>query len=193
MQTAPSLDHVKDTFRAFREESIWLRSVYEMTMALFSSDSDVDALLKRTAPHFFGDLNHVMIEYWILVVSRLTDPARTGKRENLTASLLIEQLQALGLCSPEIQATAARLQPYRTLLNDARNRAVSHADKETFLNPALLGEHRESEIGDFLNSLQSFNDLVGEAVGDGPLDFRSTNGPGDVHDLLRCLRDAPPL
>lgn len=132
----------------------------------------------------------MIIEYWILGVSRLTDPAKTNRRENLTASLLLEQLDGLDLSTAEIQSAAAGLQAYRAILNDARNRAVSHADKETFLSPALLGEHQESQVAYFLDHLQRFNDLVGEALGEGPLDFRSTSGSGDVYDLLRALKNA---
>jgi hypothetical protein len=188
--TISPLQHAKDTFNAFRVESVWLRSIFDTSYALFSSGSEIDALLKRTAPQFFADLNQMIVEYWILAVSRITDPAKTGKRENLTAALLLNQLDSLGLCTTEIHTAANRLQSYRALLNDARNRAVSHADKETFLNPALLGDHQESQVTDFLERLQEFNDLVGMALGEGPLDFRSTYGPGDVYDLLRALRSA---
>ena len=184
----PSLPHVKDTFNAFRVESVWLRSVFDTAHALFSSGPDVDSLLRRTAPQFFADLNHIIIEYWILGVSRLTDPAETFRRENLTASLLLCQLDALGISNEGIRSAAAGLQAYRAILNDARNRAVSHADKNTFLSPALLGDHRESQVTSFLDHLQSFNDLVGEALGEGPLDFRSTYGPGDAYDLIRALK-----
>jgi hypothetical protein len=183
------LDSTKDSFNTFRVESIWLRSIYDTSIALFSSGKETDDLLRRVAPLFFCDLNHIIVEYWVLVVCRLTDPAQTGKRENLTAKNLLESLSKLGLLTDEIQAEAAELQKYRDLLNDARNRVVSHADKETFLNPALLGAHSESQISGFLKHLQIFNDLVGQALGEGPLDFCGTSAPGDVYDLLHALRN----
>lgn len=187
--TPPQLAHVRDTFNAFRVESVWLRSIYDTALTLFSSGPETDALLKRIAPGFFADLNHMMVEYWVLVVARITDPPRSTKgRENLSAKLLVEQLRTLGLLTPEMERAADGLHRYRAILNDARNRVVSHADKETFLSPALLGEHKEHQITAFLADLQEFNDLVGIALGEGPLDFRSTNGPGDAQDLLRALR-----
>lgn len=188
--TVSPLQNAKDSFKAFRAESIWLRSIFDVTYALFSSGAEVDSLLKRTAPLFFFDLNQILVEYWILVVSRITDPAQTGKRENLTVALLLTQLDRLELCTPEIKAAANGLKSYGDLLKNARNRAVSHADKETFLNPALLGDHQESQVTSFLESLQRFNDLVGIALDEGPLDFRSTYGAGDVFDLLRALRNS---
>lgn len=182
------LDNTKDSFNAFRVESIWLRSLYDTSIGLYSSGKETDELLKRVAPLFFADLNHILLEYWVLLVCRLTDPAQTMGRENLTAQNLLASLNTLELLTAEIQAEAAELQKYRDLLNNARNRVVSHADKETFLNPALLGEHSEPQVAEFLKHLQLFNDLVGQALGEGPLDFSGTSAPGDVYDLLHALK-----
>ena len=186
----PSLAHAKDTFNAFRVESVWLRTVFDTSDVLFRSGPEADALLKRTASQFFSDLNRIIVEYWILVVSRLTERAESFGRENLTAKLLIQQLEYLGLCTAEIRASETAIDRYRSLLNEARNRAISHADKETFLAEVVVGEHQEADILYFLEQLQVFNDLVGEALGEGPLDFRSTNGPGDAIDLIVALRNA---
>ncbi len=169
---------------------MWLRTIYDTSVALYSSGPETAALLQKSAPLFFHDLNHILIEYWILVVCRLTDPATTGKRENLTVANLIASLQNLGILTDAIEDEAAQLQIYREVINDARNRVVSHADKATFLQPELLGEHTEHQIDEFLEHLQIFNDLVGEALGEGALDFRGTSGPGDAYDLLRILRGA---
>lgn len=125
-----------------------------------------------------------------MVVCRLTDPATSFGRENLTAANLVASLEELKLMSEEVQNRVDGLQRYRNLLNGARNRAISHADKATFLQPELLGEHQEHQIADFLEDLQQFNDLVGIALGEGPLDFRGTSGPGDAYDLIRVLRNA---
>lgn len=185
-----TLEHARETFIAFRVESVWLQSVYDTAHALFHSGDETDAVLNRIAPGFFADLNHIIIEYWVLIVCRLTDPPRTFGRENITAQLLVEQLDQLGLLTDEIRRSSLQLSQYRAVLNDARNRVVSHADKVTFLNPSLLGAHSDRQLVDFVQALQRFNDLVGGALGEGPLDFRSTYGPGDVHDLLRVLRKA---
>ena len=187
---ADSLLRAKEEFSAFRVESVWLRGVYDTSFALYSSGAETDAILKKVAPAFFKDLNHILIEYWIMVVCRLTDPAKSFGRENLTAANLIESLEGLNLMTEEIQVHADGMHKYRSLLNDARNRAISHADKATFLQPELLGKHQEHQISDFLENLQGFNDLVGIAIGEGPLDFRGMSGPGDAYDLIRDLRNA---
>lgn len=188
--TADVLARTKDAFNAFRIESVWLRTVFDMSAALYSSGAETDALLRRTAPRFFHDLNSVLVEYWVLIVCRITDPPKTNGRENLTVRNLVECLEDLGLLTESIRKEADGIQAYRDILNNARNRVVSHADKETFLRPELLGEHSEQDLDAFLGHLQSFNDLVGEALGEGPLDFGGTSGPGDAYDLVRALRNA---
>jgi hypothetical protein len=188
--TADALTRAKDAFNAFRVESVWVRTVFDTTTALYASGADNESLLKRIAPQFFGDLNSILIEYWVLVVCRITDPQKTGNRENLTVKNLVSELETLGLLTQAIEHEAAGLQAYRDIINNSRNRVVSHADKEIFLQPSLLGEHGAADIDAFLQHLQDFNDLVGEALGEGPLDFKGTSGPGDAYDLLKVLRNA---
>lgn len=188
--TSDALTRAKGAFNAFRVESIWVRTVFDTATALYSSGPDTESLLRRTAPQFFGDLNSILVEYWVLVVCRITDPEKTGGRANLTVRNLVSELEALGLLTQAIQDEATGLQVYRDIINGSRNRVVSHADKETFLQPALLGAHGAVDIEAFLQHLQDFNDLVGETLGEGPLDFEGTSGPGDAYDLLKALRNA---
>ena len=185
-----SLAHIRDAFNAFRVESVWLQTVHNTFCALYSSGPETDKLLQNTAPVFFHDLNSIFIEYWILIICRLTDPAKMNGRKNLTAKNLVENLRELGMLTEPIEREANGLQRYRDVLNTARNRVVSHADKDTFLQPELIGEHSQDELTSFLAHLQRFNDLVGEAIGEGPLDFSATSGSGDAYDLLRALRNA---
>jgi AbiU2 len=182
------LTRTKDAFNAFRVESIWTRTVYDTFTALYAQGAENEALLKRTAPLFFSDLRSILIEYWVLVVCKLTDPSETNGRENLTAKNIVACLAQLGLLTESIQREADGLQGYRDLLNNARNRVVSHADKDTFLSPELLGEHEQDKLHSFLAHLQRFNDLVGETLSEGPLDFTGTSAPGDVYDLLSVLK-----
>ena len=188
--TQDRLSHAREAFNAFRVESMWVRTVYDTFTALYGSGPDTTTMLRRTAHLFFSDLNAMFVEYWVLVVCRLTDPPETLKRENLTVKMLLVHLKRLGLLTEPMELEAKGLQRYRDLLNTARNRVVSHADKATFLSPSLLGVHDEADVAAFLGHLQRFNDLVGTSLGEGPLDFVGTSGPGDVYDLLRAIANA---
>lgn len=110
--------------------------------------------------------------------------------DNLTVKYLVEALTQHGRMTSDICEIARRLDTYRELINDARNKLVSHADRAAFLRNAVLGGHTEEAVEQFVRDLQRFNDLVGEAVGEGPLDYQATSCSGDVHDLLRALTAA---
>ncbi len=187
---ASSLAHLKTAFVAFRNECIWLKTCHDTFDVLFGGDEETKRVLRRAAAAFFDELNVMMIEYWIMAVSRITDPPKTKGHENLTVKNLLEGLKEQKALTPEINDAATALQNYRCLIQNARNKLVSHADKEAFMAKASLGEHSEAELRKFLNDLQIFNDLVGKAIGEGPLDFSGTSRPGDAYDLIHALKGA---
>lgn len=188
--TLINIDETRRTFVAFREECIWVQTCVNTFQSLYQGGSKVDSLLRKSAAAFFTELNIVLVEYWVLIVCRITDPACTRGNGNLTVKYLLEALTQHGLMTSDIAETAGRLDTYRELINDARNKLVSHADRAAFLQNAVLGEHTEEAVKQFVEDLQRFNDLVGEGIGEGPLDYQATSCPGDVHDLLRALLSA---
>ncbi|HEY1059270.1 MAG TPA: hypothetical protein VGE55_11130 [Limnobacter sp.] len=182
-----SLTELRRTFIAFRDECIWLQICFNTFNTLFEGGEQIDSLLRESAPQFFADLNIMMAEYWVIVVCRLTDPANTNGNYNLTVPYLLKALERHSLLTSEIQAAADEVRAYRELVNDTRNKVISHADLKAFLRGEVLGEHSAEALVRFVQHLQIFNDLVGEAVGKGPLDYRVTACSGDADDLLPNL------
>lgn len=148
--------------------------------------------MSDSAPLFFGELNRILYEYYVLQVCKLTDPAFTKvkglRRDNLTVAHVHELLEAEGLMTPGIQAASGGLMRYRTnILELARNRQISHSDKETVMTFVEHGKHTRHEAYAFLDYLRAYVDEVGNAVGIRPLDFSTTSGAGDVLDLFNVL------
>jgi AbiU2 len=181
---------VRKEFTAFRNESVWIQTCFNNFDALFSNHPVVEKTIRESAPLFFADLNRALIECWISGVCRVTDPARTGNHVNLSCNYLCEALDAQGLLSSEIRSLSASLCTYRAFVEDARNKYISHYDRDTIVHETPLGEHHVGHLHKFLQDLQAFNDCVGNAIGEGPLDYSVTSGPGDVLDLIRALRCA---
>lgn len=92
--------------------------------------------------------------------------------------------------SDEIATYSQELLRYRLLIIDARNRLVAHLDRKAVMAGRPLGAHPEQEVKLFFANLSGYVDAVGNAVGVGPLDFRTSAAPGDATDLLRTLRRA---
>ncbi|MGY0561183.1 AbiU2 domain-containing protein [Luteimonas sp. A277] len=180
----------QDEFVAFRESCMWLQNCFNTFQHLYNSDPETEAALRRTASLFFGDLNSILQEYFFLQARKITDPARSYGRENLSVNDINAGLTEAGLMTPEISALSASMLSYRTLISDISNRVVAHADKATALCPGLVGAHSESELESFMSNIRAYTDAVGIALGIGPLDYKTQAGSGDVVDLIRTLKQA---
>ena len=145
-------------------------------------------MLRRVAPLFFEDLNSILQEYFFLQVRKITDPAKTMGRDNLTVQNINEDLVSAGLMTQEILTLSKRILAYRNIVSNISNRVVAHADKETAFRPDFVGAHSERELESFMADMHSYTDAVGIALGVGPLDYRTQAGPGDVLDLVRALK-----
>src|SRR5207244_10164704 len=95
---------LQEAFLAFREQCIWLQTCFNIYTALYESGGHSSRVMSATAPLFFHDLNHILVEYWLLQVCRLTDPPRTSSRDNLTVKHINDLLAAEDKLTPEISA-----------------------------------------------------------------------------------------
>ena len=183
---------LESAFDKLREQAIELRQIYNTFDSLFSTDAEIENVLRKSAVWFFHDLNSMMIQYLILLICRLTDPPKTTGRQNLTIPWMTEVICENDSVDQEIKSKIIELDEclrnYGQLLKLIRNKIVSHIDRETYAYERTLGGHSEEEMWDFFDNLQKYFDVVGNVIGVGPLDFRNSSCQGDVHDLLKVLR-----
>ncbi|WP_285425263.1 hypothetical protein [Pseudomonas sp. efr-133-TYG-103a] len=180
---------LRKKFDHFREECIWITNCYNLYRTLYEGGEATDAVLERVASAFFHDLNRIMVEHILLQICKITDPASSGHRQNLTVESLNNDLDTLGLISQDIIDRGEELKDYRDLIVRARNRLISHLDWQSVKEGKPLGEHEAREVSQFFACLFRYTDLVGEACGSGPLDYSVSACQGDAIDLLRALRN----
>ena len=180
----------QDEFIAFRESCIWLQNCFNTFQHLYDSGPETEATLQRTASLFFADLNSILQEYFFLQVRKITDPASSHGRENLTLKNINAALVRTDLMTQEVSALTDAILSYRGLTSDLSNRVVAHADKTTALCPGLVGAHSETELQSFMANIRAYTDAVGIALGVGPLDYKTQAGSGDVLDLIKALKRA---
>ena len=183
-------DALQDEFIKLRDQAIWLRQTINTFNYLFDSDPETERILRESAGLFFTDLNTMMQEYAVLLVCRLTGPAESFGKANLSTQHFTKLMWDRGCLTPEIECLDAALREYGELLKPARDKIVAHSDLEVHVDSIALGAHGEEVMLQFLVDLQAYFDAAGNAVGVGPLDFRHTPGPGDVIDLVRKLKRA---
>src|SRR5262245_21780304 len=109
------IEDVRARFIKFREQCIWFRACYNTYAKLFEGGPEVDEIL-NVAPTYFTDLNAITIEYCLLQVCKLTDPATTGGRTNLTVARMNDLLIQHGLIDQEVRDRSAGLHAYRKLI-----------------------------------------------------------------------------
>ena len=83
-ETLMTNDPLQDEFVKLRDQAIWLRQTINTFNHLFDSDPETERILRESAGLFFTDLNTIMQEYAILLVCRLTGPAESFGKANLS-------------------------------------------------------------------------------------------------------------
>ena len=183
-------DALQDEFIKLRDQAIWLRQTVNTFNYLFDSGPETERILRESAGLFFADLNTIMQEYAVLLVCRLTGPAESFGKANLSTQRFTNLMRDSGCLTPEIERLDAALREYGRLLKPARNKIIAHSDLEVHVDDIALGAHSEEVMVEFFENVQAYFDAVGNAVGIGALDFRNTPGSGDVIDLVRKLERA---
>jgi len=137
----------------FANHCVFMRSIYLHGKILFEASTDEDnARMLRVAPTFFGDINKMFVEYMILQVCKITDPAQDfRKNDNHTIAFLLQHydfsadpatMQRLAQCD-------GRLQAFRQKLLPARNKLISHSDRGAVLAGQALGGAPQNEWDEF--------------------------------------------
>jgi len=193
----PKLDPNDDDARAqvklFYDLVFDLRILHDIGKELFY-DEQAQWLMQETAHHFFLDLNRIVIEYFLLQMAKLTDPAssntREGRAENFTIANLLENIEWPKDVLVELTRLSQAVCQFRKHIKPARNQILAHYDKKTIMSGAIRGAFPEGEDDKVVNVLEdmcnvlhkaSFGEVCGEmAQGHG----------GDVRDLKLALRKA---
>ncbi len=95
---------------------------------LFDSGPETQWILKESANLFFTDLNAILREYAILLVCRLTGPAKSFGKANLSTQRFTNLMRDSGCLTPEIEHLDAALREHRELLKPARNKIIAHSE-----------------------------------------------------------------
>ena len=178
----------------FAENCVFMRSIYLHGKALFEQSTPEDkSRMERTARTFFGDLNRMFVEYMILQVCRITDPAQDArKNDNHTMAFLLKHYDfgADRATKVRLNALADRLHGFRKKLVDARNKLISHADRDAIRAGIPLGVASEKEWNDFWLDLQDFVCLIHERVLGAPFYINGVAMLSDADALLKALKHA---
>lgn len=175
----------------FADQCVFMRSIYLHSQILFETSTDEDKVrMSRAAPTFFGDINKMFIEYMILQVCKITDPARDRKNNNHTIAFLIQHYDVN--IAPTMMQRLVKLdgllQAFRQKLLPARNKLISHSDRDAILVGQNLGVASQSEWDEFWLNLQEVVYIIHEEVLGAPFYVNGAAQLSDADGLLKALK-----
>lgn len=127
-------------------------SKWNLIDQIYNGDGNWE-LLKRASAYGYKVIFDVLIENTILSISRLTDPAKTGRKENLTFVGLQQAVIDYGddVLQDMTVKPVDRLLATVVGCRDFRNQVLAHIDKKIALGSATQLEVKYREIWDFLD------------------------------------------
>ncbi len=148
----------KEIVQSFVTECEKVKMAHDLFSALFDpGDERKRELLQSVAPKTFGDLNEILVGYMLLQFAKLTDPAKTGKYENLTSNFIVEKLVWPREVKDRLSAINTRLMAFRAQIIDFRTKRGAHLDLDAHTsNPRTLGAFPQGAGVAFLRDLEEF-------------------------------------
>ncbi len=180
--------------KLFANHCVFMRSVYLHCSLLYGESSEDDkGRMERVASIFFGDLRQIFVEYIILQVCKVTDPAQDHrKNDNHTVAFLLHHYEIYKNeeCGERAATLEAAINELRAKLMPARNKLISHLDRDAVIAGAPLGVVSQEDWDSFWDNLSELIDLMHQAVLGEPFVLKDIGNPSDADGLLKALAHA---
>lgn len=167
-------------------EHVWMD--YCLYMSLTDTDQSTFDLCKSIAPLFFDALDRVLYERRDIQFCRITDPAKTGKRANLTTNYILEELPWPDAVAQQLREINNRLRVFRQYIEPGRSKRIVHVDFSAQTERlGNLGAFPTGADKQFLQDLQAFVNVAYGHYHDGAPHPINVAMSTDTHQLHRAL------
>jgi hypothetical protein len=165
-----------------------VRNDFDLYRSLFETDQRMLDLFSSVAPLCFGDLCRILQENLHIQFCKITDPARSGKKANLTTNYIAEEILWPDTVAQRLREVNARLMSFRQLIEPARSKRIAHMDLSAQVErrPNLGSFPPGAEI-QFLQDLQWFIDIAYGHLNAGDHRPIAVALSTDTHQLVRAL------
>jgi hypothetical protein len=164
------------------------RNDFDLYQSLFETDRRALDLFSSVAPLCFGDICRILKENLYIQFCKITDPAKTGKKANLTTNYIVEEILWPDAVGQRLREVNGRLMSFRLLIEPARSKRIAHMDLPAQIEQwDNLGAFPRGAEVQFLQDLQTFiNIAYGHFNGGGhhPIAVAMST---DSHQLVRAL------
>lgn len=180
------MDKPKDILGGFWDQCTRLKMTHDLFYALFMSGRGQIDLFQQVAPMFFQDLHGLMRDSLFIQFCRITDPAGSGSRTNLTTNYLLQVISWPPDIKKKLEAVNDRLMQFRAYIEAARSKRLTYADLRMELDKVTLGKFPAGADLQFLKDLEEFLTIAHEHLG-GTAVSLSVGMSHDAHALVRAL------
>lgn len=177
--------------QAFVDACVLMKSTHSHFQMLFGLSREEDfKLLDGIAPIFFGDLSALLKEKLILQVCVITDPERTSGKENHTIKFFINNADFSNDPSKlaKLRDLSDAIHVFRDKVKPARDKIISHRDRQTILDRKSLGAASEKEWEQFWENLDQFIAILSEHLTDHRIVLSDVGMLTDTNSLIKQLR-----
>jgi hypothetical protein len=179
-----------EVYKELIKDVNWLYFKWNIYLQLYADQENVK-LLNNTAPTYFSVCQEMMQDDTLLAIGRLTDPAQTGSKTNLSLQQLVDTINevAYPVLRSEVMDVLTAAKPKFEVARDHRNRRIAHIDLETRLNkhPQPLSDATKHIIEEALEAIAQALNTV-ERHFDTKTEFSEQIVPNDGKTLLHWLR-----
>ena len=174
------------------QELAWLHRTWAEYVALFGTKESRVTLLNSAAPSFTRIVQDSLWESVILHIARLTDPAKSMGKPNLSVRALEDAVTDPGL-KAQVSASVADALLASDFCRDWRNRHLAHRDLELALKRGAepLKPASRLKVKEALDGLSAVLNLLSRKYFDSTTlfdtDLRTGGGPGGTMSLLYCI------
>ncbi|MGU3345806.1 AbiU2 domain-containing protein [Pseudomonas monsensis] len=182
-------DPLGTAFWHLNQQILELHLVWEQYTQLFGEGEETVNLLNRTAGLFFKVVQDELWDSVLLGVSKLTDPAQTGKNKNLSIRSLPDLIadsvlrgRVLDLCDEALKkAEHAR---------DHRNKRIAHQDQRYFYNREAhsLGGVSRTLVREMLQAITAVMNEINVFYTDTTMFYDEISSGGDAAWLVHKLK-----
>ena len=185
---------LNQVYSSLWQELASLHAYWDNYCQLYASDKDAVDLLNRLAPAYFWFNQKIWEDSVVLQISKLTDRAQTGKKDNLSFERLVnlvDETQNNDL-KVDLEADLQILKNLSEIARDNRNRRIAHFDLSTYENshPNPLPSVNKNNIDATLNIMRVIMNKIDGYFNDSETIFENPSIRGDAKELLYWLKKA---
>jgi hypothetical protein len=175
----------------FYDLCVEARCDFDLYRSLFELDPQSMVLCINYAPFFFDDFGRIITRAIVLHVCKLTDPAGSGGRTNLTTNYILKKLPWPSDVKEQLASLHRPLMDFREKLEPARNKRIAHIDLHSQVNRLeAMGTFKKGTDAEFFLNLQDFFDVAYRHIHGRSAPPIAVGGSTDSHRVIGAIKKA---